>query len=200
MPIHTSVLSTFEAREKKKRGKMTKMRGDKVYWGVKREERDAEHCQRGKDNNVEHIPFTASVGVGSEHFFEQREFAMASLFLPPFPKAGPELVVVMLAAVLLPSAGVLVLFGCGKVGRGGCCYGFLCSVDVSLHLVLVVMLGFVKFGQGRLRQIKIKVKFQLSQVLSNFDMCLGDKASLAPLFVVVVFFPFGCSGCCFGSR
>ena len=133
---------------------------------------------------------------------------MASLFLPPFPKAGPELVVVMLAAVLLPSAGVLVLVGCGKVGRGGCCYGFLCWVDVSLHLVLVVvvgvfifvvvvalasfvgvMLGFVKFGQGRVRQIKIKVKFQLGQVPSNFDMCLGDKAALAPLFVVV-FFPF----------
>ena len=74
---------------------------------------------------------------------------MASLFLPPFPKAGPELVVVMLAAVLLPSAAVLVLFGCGKVGRGGCCYGFLCWVDVSLHLVLVVVVGVFVFVGGR---------------------------------------------------
>ena len=72
-------------------------------------------------------------------------------------------------------------------------------VVVALASFVGVMLGFVKFGQGRLRQIKIKVKFQLGQVPSNFDMCLGDKAALAPLFVVV-FFPFGCGGCCFGSR
>ena len=37
-------------------------------------------------------------------------------------------------------------------------------VVVALASFVGVMLGFVKFGQGRLRQIKIKVKFQLDQV------------------------------------
>ena len=67
---------------------MIKMRGDKVYWGVKREERDAQHCQRGKDNNVEHIPFTASVGVGSEHFSNRGSLLWPPSSFLPSPRQG----------------------------------------------------------------------------------------------------------------